>query len=83
MAFGENLAGGNLTCTEAVDRWYKQKRKFDPKEPKSAGPYTQIIWKSTRYLGCAKTTHCLYKRLIICFYYPPGNIVEEYPTNKT
>ncbi|XP_057444979.1 STS14 protein-like [Lotus japonicus] len=46
------------------------------------GDYTQIVWRKTKYLGCAQA-ECGPDyggvRLNVCFYYPPGNVPGERP----
>ncbi|RWS17191.1 ras GTPase-activating-like protein IQGAP1 [Dinothrombium tinctorium] len=82
--FGENIAGGNLSCVDVVDRWYRQKRKFNEKDAensRAAGQYTQMIWKGSKYLGCGVATHCKFRFVIVCYYFPPGNIKDEYKDN--
>ena len=59
LPFGENLywrSGRSATCSSALgmwyneDKWYNYERgNFSP----STGHFTQMIWKATRYVGCA------------------------------
>ncbi|RWS29101.1 hypothetical protein B4U80_00369 [Leptotrombidium deliense] len=73
-----------MSCTEVVDRWYKQKQHFDSKSPeksRSAGQFTQLLWKSSTFLGCGLATHCEYRFITVCYYFPPGNIKDEYDSN--
>lgn len=47
-----------------------------------SGNFTQIIWKSTKYLGVAAATNDTYNEVyLVCMYDPPGNIVEDYQDN--
>lgn len=43
-----------------------------------AGHYTQIVWANTRYVGCGYSS-CDFGTLIVCNYWPPGNIPGQYP----
>ncbi|RWR99271.1 hypothetical protein B4U79_18816 [Dinothrombium tinctorium] len=79
--FGESISGGNLSCSETVDRWYRQKKRFKNSKQKSGGLYTQIIWKKTKFLGCGVAPHCKLRFITVCLYYPPGNVKDEYEQN--
>ncbi|RWS07268.1 repressed by EFG1 protein 1-like isoform X2 [Dinothrombium tinctorium] len=76
--YGENVAGGDFTCTQAVDRWYNRKRIYEKSSPRSAGQFTQIVWKSSYFLGCGVAKHCEFKRVTVCYYFPPGNIIDHF-----
>lgn len=83
---GENLwkgTTGAFPTSDVVDSWasekadYKyQKNKCQP--GKVCGHYTQIVWKTTTTVGCAKTT-CDGMTTWVCQYDPPGNWVGEKP----
>lgn len=48
-----------------------------PPHPSSIiGHFTQIVWKSSKTLGCAKRT-CPNWTMYICEYDPPGNIITK------
>lgn len=83
---GENLWKGTTNAyptSDVVDSWasekadYKyQKNKCQP--GKVCGHYTQIVWKTTMKVGCAKMT-CDGMTTWICQYDPPGNWIGEKP----
>ncbi|PBL02855.1 PR-1-like protein [Armillaria gallica] len=50
--------------------------------------FTQVVWKSTTELGCARSTACNgifdtggSQTLIVCLYNPPGNVIGEATNN--
>ena len=55
--FGENLALGYSSWTEAFDAWAAECSKVDFSNPSwssETGHCTQLLWKGTKSLGCAK-----------------------------
>ncbi|XP_028797670.1 pathogenesis-related protein 1-like [Neltuma alba] len=84
--YGENLAWGkpDLTGTAAVNMWVREKRFYDYKSNSCVGGecrhYTQVVWRNSVRLGCAKMK-CNNNRgtLISCNYDPPGNITGRRP----
>ncbi|XVE61790.1 hypothetical protein DITRI_Ditri06bG0067500 [Diplodiscus trichospermus] len=86
--YGENLFWGGRTHwspTEVVKDWVEEKAFYDPKSNSCAdgemcGHYTQIIWKDTVSIGCARVKCDNNKGLyVICNYDPPGNYIKESP----
>ncbi|XP_071691674.1 pathogenesis-related protein 1B-like [Rutidosis leptorrhynchoides] len=81
---GENMAyGPSLNITYAVQMWLDERRDYDCKEnkcKKMCGHYTQIVWKNTQRVGCARSPcsdgTCF---VVVCNYDPPGNVVGEVP----
>ncbi|MEP2023182.1 CAP domain-containing protein, partial [Reichenbachiella sp.] len=66
-----------------VDSWGAEKQNYDYKKNKCetgkiCGHYTQIVWKNTTEIGCAKTL-CDGSVIWICNYNPPGNFVGQKP----
>ena len=47
-----------------------------------AGHYTQIVWASTRFVGCGYSS-CNFGTLLVCNYWPPGNVPGQYPYLST
>lgn len=76
---GENLAAGtDLTPTQAVQMWAREKSDFTYTKPfsytASAGHYTQLVWRDSIEIGCASAT-CNRTVVISCRYKPPGNVI--------
>ncbi len=86
--YGENLYmvyGSIPTLVEAIEDWYEEKKNFKLgadwcKNFQEVGHYTQLVWKDTTKIGCGMAK---YKGknayVIVCKFYPPGNICNELP----
>ncbi|KAB1208285.1 Basic form of pathogenesis-related protein 1 [Morella rubra] len=83
--YSENLAGGiaSTTAVEGVNLWVEEKKFFDYKSNSCVGGecrhYTQVIWRDTKYVGCARVYCKTGGIFIICDYDPPGNNDGERP----
>ena len=85
---GENLAlfeGYNLVSpTMVVDEWATEIECFDYKTKDCisrgcvCGHYTQIIWRDTNEVGCAKVKKGN-KEFWVCQYLPAGNYINQKP----
>ncbi|KAG0075758.1 hypothetical protein BGZ90_009521 [Linnemannia elongata] len=76
--FGENLAAGYSDFPAAIKGWYDEVSKYNFNTPGFAsgtGHFTQVVWKGTKSVGCAKRA-CPRWTIYICNYDPPGNIVS-------
>lgn len=85
--YGENLAwsSGGLSGTDAVNLWVDEKQYYDYNSNscasgKQCGHYTQVVWKNSIHVGCAKV-ECDNNggTFITCNYDPPGNYIGERP----
>lgn len=84
--YGENLFTGTAGFYDAnyvVNAWGGEKKDYnyqknDCKPGKMCGHYTQIVWKSTKKVGCAKI-ECDGRTTWVCEYYPAGNYVGRKP----
>ena len=87
---GENLFQCNKkTCkmenyTQPLEVWYKEKNYYNFNTnvgEKGTANFTQMVWKSTKKLGCglAQKYETSYK--VVCFYLPKGNVNEKYDIN--
>ncbi len=83
--YGENLAGssGDLTGSAAVKLWVDEKPKYDYNSNSCVGGecrhYTQVVWRKSVRLGCAKARCSNGGTIISCNYDPRGNYVNERP----
>lgn len=86
--YGENLAAGYPSVNAAISGWYNERGDYSYSNPGFSyrtGHFTQVVWKSSRQLGCA-LVECNGKNgtpgnFLVCEYDPPGNVVsveEEY-----
>ncbi|KAF5355178.1 hypothetical protein D9756_005479 [Leucocoprinus leucothites] len=75
------------TIKDAVDAWVDEVRKYDFDNPhfsEETGHFTQVVWKSTTKVGCARTV-CGNENPshgdsgewvnIVCRYTSPGNVI--------
>jgi pathogenesis-related protein 1 len=93
---GENLAAyappGNQAAAGPVSDWADEAQDYSYTSnscaaDKQCGHYTQLVWKSSRRLGCAVQvcdqnspfTNVVRWELWVCNYSPPGNIVGQRP----
>ncbi|CAH2077944.1 unnamed protein product [Thlaspi arvense] len=85
--YGENLfwgSGSDWTPTFAVESWTVEAKSYNHMsnscEGGMCGHYTQIVWRDTKRLGCARVV-CENGAgvFITCNYDPPGNYVGENP----
>ncbi|KAJ8769003.1 hypothetical protein K2173_023998 [Erythroxylum novogranatense] len=84
--YGENLAmsTGDLSGAEAVKLWVDEKPFYDYgsnscAEGQVCGHYTQVVWKNSVRIGCAKVRCGNGGTFIGCNYDPPGNYVGQQP----
>ncbi|RDX73473.1 hypothetical protein CR513_46916, partial [Mucuna pruriens] len=84
--YGENLVdlpSGDLSGIDAVKYWVDEKAKYDYNSNSCVGGechhYTQVVWKNSLLLGCAKVTCDNGGTFIVCNYDGPGNFNGEKP----
>ncbi|GMJ10655.1 hypothetical protein like AT4G33720 [Hibiscus trionum] len=84
--YGENLAwgSGDLSVTDAVAMWVNEGADYDYDSnscapDKVCGHYTQVVWRNSVRLGCAKVTCNNGGTFITCNYDPAGNVIGEKP----
>jgi uncharacterized protein YkwD len=81
--YGENLAGGTsgaLDPEATVGMWYDEIKEYtfpDGGFSMKTGHFTQLVWRSTKHVGCGRTT-CKGMDLYVCNYDPPGNWEGQY-----
>jgi uncharacterized protein YkwD len=82
--FGENLftiTGGSASSAEVVRDWAAESRDYDYNSNRCrgvCGHFTQIVWASTREVGCA-VARGGGREVWVCDYDPPGNWVGQRP----
>ncbi len=87
--YGENGYSGTYGyhgVESAMNSWLSEKSKYTGHVLSTAnwslaGHYTQMVWSSSRRIGCGKS-RCGNKIIIFCNYYPPGNYLGRKPYKK-
>ncbi|KAI3871933.1 hypothetical protein MKW92_017852 [Papaver armeniacum] len=85
--YGENLAmsTGDLSAADAVKMWVDEISNYDYYSNSCQGGeclhYTQVVWRNSVRLGCARVTCSSGGTFVICSYDPPGNVVGQRPYN--
>lgn len=86
VGLGENLwkgTTGAFPVSVVVDSWASEREDYNYeknkcKPGKMCGHFTQIVWRSTQEVGCAKM-ECDGMTTWVCQYNPPGNWVGQKP----
>jgi uncharacterized protein YkwD len=82
--YGENLfdiTWGSVSPSEVVRDWAAQSEDYDYKANRCrgiCGHYTQIVWKTTKRVGCAMAKRGN-REVWVCNYDPPGNLIGLRP----
>ncbi|KAJ8768979.1 hypothetical protein K2173_023974 [Erythroxylum novogranatense] len=84
--YGENLAmsTGDFSGVQAVKLWVDEKPFYNYGSNSCAagkvcGHYTQVVWRNSVRIGCAKVRCSNGGTFIGCNYDPPGNFVGQRP----
>jgi len=83
---GENLFLGTADyygAADAVGAWVSEKKYYKggiltSSNWHASGHYTQVVWKDTKQVGCAKIA-CKGNIIVVCNYDPPGNFLGQKP----
>ncbi len=82
--YGENLfqvEGVKATPDHVVEDWAAESIDYDYRTNRCSsecGHYTQIVWRNTAQVGCAKASN-RQREVWVCEYNPPGNIIGRKP----
>ncbi|OLL26739.1 Repressed by EFG1 protein 1 [Neolecta irregularis DAH-3] len=88
QGYGSNLAYGISDPLKEIQKWYNEFHDVNFSNimfTEATGHFTQLVWNSSKELGCA-TYHCSnrFGPLLTCLYNPPGNVDGLDPiTGKT
>jgi pathogenesis-related protein 1 len=81
---GENVHLGNpayraiTSVEEMLQGWVSEKNNYHGEPTGQALHYTQMVWNTTKEVGCATASDG--KRDILdCRYSPPGNVIGQKP----
>ena len=80
---GENLAMTPISWNSrrVVRMWALEEKNYDYKNNRCigiCGHYTQLVWKTTKFVGCA-ISECKGYIITVCNYSPPGNWIGRRP----
>ncbi|AOW03763.1 uncharacterized protein YALI1_D10367g [Yarrowia lipolytica] len=82
--YGENLAMGYPSAQAAVNGWYDEVKDYNFAQgdfSMATGHFTQMVWKGSNQLGCAKKECGGNGAYVVCEYYPRGNIIGAFQQN--
>ncbi|CAN6209251.1 unnamed protein product [Urochloa humidicola] len=88
--YGENIfvggAGKDWSASDAVGLWVAEKQWYDhgsnscsAPQGQSCGHYTQVVWRDSTTIGCARVVCNNGGVFITCNYNPPGNFIGQSP----
>ncbi|KAF7075258.1 hypothetical protein CFC21_080044 [Triticum aestivum] len=90
--YGENLfrgsgSGTDWTAADAVTLWVSNRQYYDHDSNTCSAPplkscltYTQVVWRESTAIGCARVVCASgFGVFIICSYNPPGNLLGQSP----
>ncbi|KAK9071450.1 hypothetical protein SSX86_010019 [Deinandra increscens subsp. villosa] len=92
-SYGENLFWGSASKSlkwrpkDAVYAWVKEQKYYNRKANtcmpgQKCGHYTQIMWRDTKKIGCARSNCNGKSSYMVCEYDPPGNFEGLSPFDK-
>ncbi|KAJ7558979.1 hypothetical protein O6H91_04G064000 [Diphasiastrum complanatum] len=85
--YGENVFWGSGKAwgpADAVSAWVDERQWYNYYTNscsyfQDCGHYTQIVWRTSTRVGCAKSTCSDGDVFMTCNYYPPGNYIGQRP----
>lgn len=74
----------NVTARQVTEAWTGERRDYDHAgntcaHGKICGHYTQVVWKTTTDIGCARAVCADRSQVWVCNYAPPGNWLGQRP----
>jgi pathogenesis-related protein 1 len=74
----------NVSPRQVVGSWVSERLHYDHGQNrcgwgKTCGHYTQVVWKTTRRIGCGMATCSDMSQIWVCNYDPPGNYLGQTP----
>ncbi|KAL8662072.1 MAG: hypothetical protein Q9202_005046 [Teloschistes flavicans] len=78
---GENIAAGYQNVTATVEGWGNERAKYNFAHGgfgENTGHFTQLVWKATSTVGCARKQCETIGWFVVCEYWPPGNVQGAY-----
>ncbi|KAK2733550.1 extracellular scp domain protein [Colletotrichum kahawae] len=79
--YGENLAMGYANVTRSVEAWGEERDDYDFDDAEfseETGHFTQLVWKDTTDVGCARKLCDDDAWYLVCEYWPRGNVVGQF-----
>ncbi len=75
-----------VTIPNVVKAWYDEEPLYDYNNPgfsSDTGHFTQVVWKSTKEIGCGYRTGCggSWPNVWVCQYNPAGNVIGNFADN--
>ncbi|EON69627.1 hypothetical protein W97_08887 [Coniosporium apollinis CBS 100218] len=75
----------NLRLKKGIDWWYGEVRYYDVNNPAPAYHFTQLVWKSTKKIGCSwSPNQCATPNgdyFLVCEFDPQGNQGGQFHVN--
>ena len=84
---GENISefDGDISKTSTIcEEWANERNIFDFRNKKykdQTKHFTQMIWKSSQIVGFGFSSSSIGKTYFVSFYFPAGNIFDEFDKN--
>ena len=72
----------DVTPRDAIDSWGEEIKDYNYADNSCSGVcghYTQVVWKETKEVGCARTVCDDKSQIWVCSYAPAGNLVGKRP----
>ncbi|PAA74487.1 hypothetical protein BOX15_Mlig019666g1 [Macrostomum lignano] len=89
LAARVSAANTDASAEHVVGLWYAEGRAYEyraePSDIEPFGNFTQLVWKASQELGVGRCMAQLpggaYKLVVVCYYFPTGNVSLEFRAN--